>query len=545
MAQTQLIPLIIAVVTLLYVVAIKIKIPAQLVLILGGVLLGLLPALANFQLDPFVVFNLLAPPLLYGTTVMASVQVLRFNLFSAVLPVLLQFVLTIALLTLLTGWLIPGLNWAGALLLGVIAAASGDVFRALRQPLRTPRRVEEFLEVENLVTPAFLVTLLIIALQFNLNKAFSLLDALAKIGLDLGVGSALGVSLGLVLVWLRRQIAFAPVIEIGLGFGTPYLLSTVAGLLGITSLPVVIAGGFAVAVAYFRRPASERGVSSLYRIEANGFWLVINLLLGGITLFLIGLGLPGAISKVQASYGWEIIIYTLLILVVAQLVRFGVAYATFHLTAKAISYQTRPVAEALVVAWSGARSFFAVLMVLVLPVSTPDGQPFGLRNLFVVLVCLTTLTSLALQGLTLPWLVRRLKVAGSPDMGEQEKLVRSELASAALQRLQNYNPPSPEEQLLVENLQTQYLSVLPAGVQSSLSKNGLNISELTTKSASQTTTLKAGLTLLELRKSIVAAKASALRSLRQRNLIADEVLARFQLEIDLEAEWLKSSLYTT
>jgi CPA1 family monovalent cation:H+ antiporter len=73
MAQTQLIPLIIASVSLLYLVAVKLKLPPQLLLILGGWLVGLLPALSNFELDPFVVFNLLAPPLLYGAAVTASV----------------------------------------------------------------------------------------------------------------------------------------------------------------------------------------------------------------------------------------------------------------------------------------------------------------------------------------------------------------------------------------------------------------------------------------------------------------------------------------
>lgn len=264
MAQTQLIPLIIALVSLLYLAAVKLKLPPQLLLIAGGILLGWLPALASFELDPFIVFNLLAPPLLYGTAVTASIAVLRFNFFSAVLPVLLQFGLTVIVLAVLSGLVLPGFNAASAIMLGVIAAASGDVFRAARQSLRTPRRVEEFLEVENLVTPAFLVTLLVLALQATLNPNFGPGDIFIKIGLDLGVGVGLGIVLGIGLVWLRRQIAFAPVIEIAVGFGTPYVFNSIAALLGVSSLPMVIAGGFAVAVVYFRRPSSDRGVSSLY-----------------------------------------------------------------------------------------------------------------------------------------------------------------------------------------------------------------------------------------------------------------------------------------
>jgi CPA1 family monovalent cation:H+ antiporter len=290
-------------------------------------------------------------------------------------------------------------------------------------------------------------------------------------------------------------------------------------------------------VTYFRRPASDRGVSSLYRIEANGFWLVINLLLGGITLFLIGLGLPGTFRKVQANYGWELVLYGIVILLVVQLIRFGVAYFTFQIVSKPSKQGQSPKswAEATVVAWSGARSFFAVLMVLVLPQTTPSGQPFVLRDLFVVLVCLTTLTSLTVQGLTLPWLVRRLGLAGNPDVARQEQLVRSELAQVALQKLEEYIQNSQEERWLVTNLMRQYQGW--QGVKA-FSMLEVELSPVATLTPSHDQNL------IKLRQSLVAAKALALHSLRERNLIADEVLARYQLELDLEAEWLKSSQYT-
>jgi monovalent cation/hydrogen antiporter len=537
MSQYQLVPIIIVAVSLLYVAAVKLKIPAQLVMILGGIGLGLLPALASFELEPFLVFSLLTPPLLYGATVTASVHVLRFNLISAVVPVLCQFGLTVVAVALLSGWLLPGLNWAAAIMLGVITAASGDTFRMARQMLRTPRRVEEYLEVENLVTPIFLVTVFVIVLNATLTGQFSVTDALVRVGLDIVAGSLLGIGLGLTMVWIRRSLKFVPIIEIAVGFGTPYLFSVVAGWLGIYSLPMTIAGGFAVAIAYFRRPASEQGVSSLYRIEANGFWQVMNLLLGGITLFLVGLGLPGAFRKVQASYGWEIILYAILLLFFGQFIRFGVAY--FALQTTASGDKTRILPEAITIAWSGVRSFFVVLMVLIIP-TTINGQPFGLRDLFVVLVCITTLTSLTIQGMSLPWLVKRLKLAGSPDITQQEQLVRAELAQVALQHLQDYTPTGETERMLVQQLEAHYEGWL-ISTAATIRKS---VAAPVTPNSGGTITATASPSLLKLRQNIAAAKASALRSLRQRNLIQNEVLARFQLELDREAEWLKSPLYT-
>jgi CPA1 family monovalent cation:H+ antiporter len=180
-------------------------------------------------------------------------------------------------------------------------------------------------------------------------------------------------------------------------------------------------------------------------------------------------------------------------------------------------------------------------MVLVLPQTTPNGQPFSLRDLFVVLVCLTTLISLTVQGLSLPWLVRRVKLAGSPDLTQQEQLVRQELAQTALDQLNLYVHSSAAEGWLVANLTRQY----QRWHSQTDGSEPPTPAELTVPSGTVSLlTHETDLTLIKLRQSIVAAKSRALRSLRERNLIADEVLARFQLELDLEAEWLRSSLYT-
>jgi hypothetical protein len=135
----------------------------------------------------------------------------------------------------------------------------------------------------------------------------------------------------------------------------------------------------------------------------------------------------------------------------------------------------------------------------------------------------------------LPWLVRKVGLAGSPDVARQEQLVRSELAQVALQKLEEYIQNSQEERWLVTNLMRQYQGW--QGVKA-FSMLEVELSPVATLTPSHDQNL------IKLRQSLVAAKALALHSLRERNLIADEVLARYQLELDLEAEWLKSSQYT-
>jgi CPA1 family monovalent cation:H+ antiporter len=52
---------------ILAIVAPRLRIPSPVLLVLGGLLLGFVPGLPRFTLDPNIVFLLFLPPLLYAS----------------------------------------------------------------------------------------------------------------------------------------------------------------------------------------------------------------------------------------------------------------------------------------------------------------------------------------------------------------------------------------------------------------------------------------------------------------------------------------------
>lgn len=104
--------------------------------------------------------------------------------------------------------------------------------------------------------------------------------------------------------------------------------------------------------------------------------------------------------------------------------------------------------ETVVMWWSGMRGVASVALVLAIPLETDTGAPFPSRDEIIFIAFGVIMATLVLQGLTLPWLVRRLGVKADTD---REKELAKELAiraaKAAKQRLREIedNEELPEE----------------------------------------------------------------------------------------------------
>jgi monovalent cation/hydrogen antiporter len=88
--KTELILICLVVVTLLALVARKIRIPYPILLTLGGVVLALIPGLPAIQLEPQLIFNVFLPPLLYPAAVFPSWRDFRANLRSILLLAIVE-----------------------------------------------------------------------------------------------------------------------------------------------------------------------------------------------------------------------------------------------------------------------------------------------------------------------------------------------------------------------------------------------------------------------------------------------------------------------
>jgi CPA1 family monovalent cation:H+ antiporter len=94
----------------------------------------------------------------------------------------------------------------------------------------------------------------------------------------------------------------------------------------------------------------------------------------------------------------------------------------------------------LIFGWAGMRGVVSLAMALSIPLLMDDGQAFPYRNLILFITFIVILVTLVFQGLTLPWLIRKV---GTDDRfstisePEQERIIQKKLAKISLEFLEN------------------------------------------------------------------------------------------------------------
>jgi CPA1 family monovalent cation:H+ antiporter len=96
----------------------------------------------------------------------------------------------------------------------------------------------------------------------------------------------------------------------------------------------------------------------------------------------------------------------------------------------------RTASEALVLTWCGMRGLATLALALALPPTLDDGSPFPARAEIIVIASAVLLATLVLPGLTLPALVRLLRIAeDEQETQEAERVVAHRAQHAAIAAL--------------------------------------------------------------------------------------------------------------
>ncbi len=175
----------------------------------------------------------------------------------------------------------------------------------------------------------------------------------------------------------------------------------------------------------------------------------------------------------------------------------------------------------LLIGWTGMRGVVSLAAALALPQVTNNGTPFPNRHLILFLTFCVILVTLVLQGLTLPLLLRWLKVVDDVSIEREEMEGRLRTAQAAMAHLEEItaqNSVLAEE--MVEWLRTQYeyrirhLSTCCGAIDAG--------------SYEQVTAFQS------LKREVIATERRTVIKLRNQGVINDEVLHRIERDLDLE-----------
>jgi len=507
----------------------RLAVPYPILFVIGGLFIGFIPiSHTELQLNPDLVFFLFLPPLLYIQAFYTSWRDFLFNLRPILLLAIGLVVATTVTVAFVAHWLIPGMPLSVGFVLGAIISPPDAVAAsAIAQRLGLPRRVVTVLEGESLVNDATSLVIFKVALT-AVGATVPLIGRAWLPGefIYIAVGGVtVGLVIGKCIGWMRRRVQKdGPQIFLTVSLMTPYLSYLLADqLLHVSGVLAVVATGL-----YLGWEAPE-ALNSTIRLEAKSFWDIIIYLLNGIVFVLIGLQLPG-ILRSMAQHWWPMpLVYAIVICVICILVRLvwiiPGAYLP-RLLFKRIRDREEPpdLREVVIVGWAGMRGIVSLAAALALH-SYPN---FPRPHLVQFISFCVIFTTLVLQGLTLPALIRFLGVGDDGISAREEIQARQQLAAVVFEkinavRVEEKFPPSALA--VVENVYRERALILQDELADELGWSDRRHHVLSVR---------------RLNRLMIAAQRRALVALRREGAIGDDVLHKIERELDLEEVRLKA-----
>ncbi|HSS31667.1 MAG TPA: Na+/H+ antiporter [Solirubrobacterales bacterium] len=415
------------------------KIPAPIVLVVGGLLIALVPGLPDVELDPDLVFLVFLPPLVFSAGWRTSPLELKALMKPlAALSVGLVFI-TAAVIAVVAHALVPGLDWAEAAVLGAVlsptdAVASTSIFRRLG----APERVRLLVSGESMINDATALVLYRIAIGVAVGGAFSMGDAaLEFVGVSAG-GIAVGLAVGVLLDFVIRSqadVSLSIFVSVLAAYGA-YVGAEQLHVSGI--LAAVVTGLY----GGYRAPRSQDADT---RLNAIAFWDVFIFGLETALFVLLGLQLPGVVETLNdSSSGVADLIWPVVAITAASI---GVRLA-FVFALGSASGATR--GQRFAVGWSGMRGAVSLAAALAVPLSV------GARPQIIFLTFALILVTLVGQGLSLPFIVRALKLEEPRRWSDEEAVARMEAAQSALDRIDEMESEERASEAQLKRLRDLY-----------------------------------------------------------------------------------------
>jgi len=411
--------------------------PAPLVLVVAGLLASLAPGVVEVTFDPNVVMLLVLTPLLYSAGLGSSYAGIRANLR----PIALLAVGLVAFTTVVVGfvawWLVPGLTLPAGLVLGAIVAPP-DAVSALTvgRRLGLPRRLMTILNGESLGNDATALTLFRVFVAVAAGTGATVLGGVGMFVLA-AVG---GVVVGFVVAWvvhrIRRKLDDSQV-ESALGLVVPFGVYLLAESLHSSGVLAVVVAGI-----YLGYRSPESGYAT--RLQDQAVWQASDTILESVVFALIGLQATAVVDA--AGAGVELIGYGLIVTAAAVLARpvwvFPATYlprALFRGMRKNDPYPPWQVPA--VISWTGMRGVVTLAAAFVIPPTVPE------RDTLVFLAFFVTVATLLLHGLTLPMVIRLLRVRATPTITDvlAEAQAQQAAAQAGIARLDELTADEAED----------------------------------------------------------------------------------------------------
>jgi monovalent cation/hydrogen antiporter len=498
-------------------------VPAPLLLVSVGLLVSYVPGVPHYTLDPHVVLPLVLPPLLHTSASDSSYLDLRAQLR----PVALLSVGYVLFATVVVGYaaylVVPDLPLTAALVLGAVVAPPDAVAAtAVARRVGLPSRVTTILQGESLVNDATAITAYRVALAAAVGEGATWAGGIGEFLLAAVGGIGMGLVLMVPIHWLRTHLK-EPLLQNTLSLLIPFVAYATAEQVHASGVLAVV-----VVALYLGHRAWQ--VDFATRLQEEAVWKMVAFVLESAVFALIGLQLPVVLKGLGAYEGGRAAWYAIAVFLMVVASRFVWVYpATFLprlLSARIREREENPTWKGpFIISWAGMRGVVSLAIAFSIPLTVHGGEAFPERNLILFLTFTTVIGTLVVQGVTLPPLIRALRLPGRDAQAETlaEANAQAQASRVAEQRLDELL--TDERNALPDPLADRLRSVLERRRNSVWERLG-QANPVTGESTDDT--------YRRLSREVISAERAVFVKLRDGRYIDDEMLRTLLRRLDLE-----------
>ncbi len=502
------------------------EVPYPIPLVLGGLVLGLIPGIPDIHLNPDLVLLVFLPPLLYASAFFADLRSLRADARVITINAIGMTLATAAVVGVIAHQMI-GLPWAISFALGAIVSPTDPAAAtAVMRRVGAPRRIVNVLEGESLVNDATALVFYKVAVAVAIGESVSAGHTVLTFFGDVAGGVAIGIAVGWVIAEIRKRITDVNT-ELTISLFSAYGAFVPADQLGFSGVLAVVACGL---VLGFRAPEIASPES---RMQGYAMWSILTFLLNATLFILIGLQLPIIVDGLSGRTAGEVVGYAAAVCAAVIAMRFIWINVT---TVVIRTLDRRPSQRArrstwqvrVLSGWSGMRGAVSLAAALALPLHTHSGAPLPGRALIQFITFALILVTVVGEGLTLPWLIRRLGLVEDGTEEENEEIrARLVIARAAIERVDELEAEEWTREGTIERVRRLYefrqrrFKIRAGKIED---EDGLE---------------EGSLAYQRLMHEIYAVQRRELVRLRNSREISSEVMRRVERELDLEESRLE------
>lgn len=401
----------IAAIVLLNMWATKLKIAYPILLVVAGLLVSFIPGLPMLKINPDLIFFIFLPPLLFEAAWSISFKEMKkwWRIIGSFAFLVVFF--TALSVAIATNYFIPGFTIAlGFLLGGIVSPPDAVSTGAIMKFVQIPKSTSAILEGESLLNDASSLIIFRFALVAVGTGQFIWQEAsLTFLWMVLG-GAGIGLALAWFFVQAHKRLPTDAPSDIALTLIEPYLMYWVAEQLHSSGVLAVVAGGLYL--------SAKRLIflNSSSRIKGYSVWESFVFILNGIVFLIIGLGLPEIVNGLKSkgiplstAIGYGLLVTG--ILIAARIISSYAAMIATLLFRRSVlphaSSTRRRWLMPLLLGWTGMRGVVSLAAALAIPVTLDNGAAFPHRDLILFITFVVILLTLLVQGLTLPYLIKR------------------------------------------------------------------------------------------------------------------------------------------